>query len=159
MTSSDRFDCLRHFVFTASSVSSVHLRALPIHSNASNACCHLWCIPPPPPLPLMFHLCVRGHPSVSSLPLSSPTFYLCICIPPPHLCTISKDRTYSWRLLGPMVQQLPRSRLTNSHRLPVSPSARTSTASDGLRMHWDRFAWCYGTLCHHVDNHIWEAWY
>jgi hypothetical protein len=38
---------------------------------------------------------VRGHPSVSLLLLSSPTFYLCIGIPPPHLCTLSKDRTYS----------------------------------------------------------------
>jgi hypothetical protein len=75
---------------------------------------------------------VRGHPSVSLLPLSSPTFYLCICIPPPHLCTISKDHTYSQRLLGPMVRRLPRSRLTDSRRLPASPSARTSTALDGL---------------------------
>jgi hypothetical protein len=36
---------------------------------------------------------VRGHLSVSLLPLSSPTLSLCICIPPPHLCTISKDHT------------------------------------------------------------------
>jgi hypothetical protein len=36
---------------------------------------------------------VRGHPSVSLLPLSSPTLHLFICIPPPHLCTISKDHT------------------------------------------------------------------
>jgi hypothetical protein len=46
---------------------------------------------------------VRGHSSISLLPLSSPTLHLCICIPPPHLCTIFKDRTYSRRLLGPMV--------------------------------------------------------
>jgi hypothetical protein len=36
---------------------------------------------------------VRGHPSVSLLPLSSPTLHLFICIPPPHLCTIFKDHT------------------------------------------------------------------
>jgi hypothetical protein len=36
---------------------------------------------------------VRGHPSVSLPPLSSPTLPLFICIPPPHLCTISKDHT------------------------------------------------------------------
>jgi hypothetical protein len=92
----------------------------------------------PPPSVYILPLSVRGHPSVSLLPLSSPTFYLCICISPPHLCTISKDRTYSRRPLGPMVQRLPRSRLTDSRRLPASLSARTSTASDGLRTHWDR---------------------
>jgi hypothetical protein len=36
---------------------------------------------------------VRGHPSVSLLPLSCPTLHLFICIPPPHLCTIFKDHT------------------------------------------------------------------
>jgi predicted aspartyl protease len=36
---------------------------------------------------------VRGHPSISLLPLSSPTLHLFICIPPPHLCTIFKDHT------------------------------------------------------------------
>jgi hypothetical protein len=36
---------------------------------------------------------VRGHLSVSLLPLSSPTLHLFICIPPPHLCTIFKDHT------------------------------------------------------------------
>jgi hypothetical protein len=80
---------------------------------------------------------VRGHPSISLLPLSSPTFPLSICTPYPHLCIISKDRTYGRRPPGLMVQRLPRSRLTDSHRLPMSPPARTSTASDGLRMHWD----------------------
>jgi hypothetical protein len=48
-------------------------------------------------------VCVKGHPSVSLLPLSSPTLYLFICIPPPHLCTIFKDHTYSRQLLSPMV--------------------------------------------------------
>jgi hypothetical protein len=36
---------------------------------------------------------VRGHPSISLPPLSSPTLPLLICIPPPHLCTISRDYT------------------------------------------------------------------
>jgi hypothetical protein len=36
---------------------------------------------------------VRGHPSISLLPLSSPTLHLFICITPPHLCTIFKDHT------------------------------------------------------------------
>jgi hypothetical protein len=34
---------------------------------------------------------VRGHPSVSLPPLSSPTLPLFICIPPLHLYTISRD--------------------------------------------------------------------
>jgi hypothetical protein len=38
---------------------------------------------------------VRGHPSVSLLPVSSPTLHLFICILPPHLCTILKDHTHS----------------------------------------------------------------
>jgi hypothetical protein len=80
---------------------------------------------------------VRGHPSISLLPLSSPTLHLFICNPPHRLYTIFKDHTHSRRLSGPMVRRLPRSRLTNSRRLPVSPPARTSTASDELRMHWD----------------------
>jgi hypothetical protein len=36
---------------------------------------------------------VRGHPSVSLPPLSSPTLPLFIYIPSPHLCTISRDYT------------------------------------------------------------------
>jgi hypothetical protein len=40
-------------------------------------------------------LTVRGHPSISLLPLSSPTLPLSICIPHPYLCIISKDHTYS----------------------------------------------------------------
>jgi hypothetical protein len=101
---------------------------------------------------------VRGHPSVSLLPLSSPTLHLFICICPLHLCTILKDHIHSRRLLA-TVRWLPRSRLINSRRLPAPSSVHTSTASDGLRTHWDRSTWCYGTLCHHMDSHIWEAWY
>jgi hypothetical protein len=40
---------------------------------------------------------VRGHPSVSLLPLSSPTLPLFICTPSPHLCIISRD--YTQRLM------------------------------------------------------------
>jgi hypothetical protein len=83
---------------------------------------------------------VRRHLSISLLPLSSPTLPLSICTPYPHLCIISKDCTYSRRPPGLMVRRLPRSRLTDSRRLPTSPPARTSTASDGLRTHWDRSA-------------------
>jgi hypothetical protein len=36
---------------------------------------------------------VKGHPSISLPPLSSPTFPLFICTPPTHFCTISKDHT------------------------------------------------------------------
>jgi hypothetical protein len=43
--------------------------------------------------PPMGPLTVRGHPSISLLPLSSPTLHLFICISSPHLCTISKDYT------------------------------------------------------------------
>jgi hypothetical protein len=38
---------------------------------------------------------VKGHSFISLLPLSSPTLPLSICIPHPHLCTISKDHTHS----------------------------------------------------------------
>jgi hypothetical protein len=38
---------------------------------------------------------VRGHPSISLLPLSSPTLYLFICNSPHHLRTIFKDHTHS----------------------------------------------------------------
>jgi hypothetical protein len=79
---------------------------------------------------------VRGHPSISLLPLSSPTPHLFICIPSPHLCTIFKDHTSSRSLLGPIVRRLSRSQLTNNCRLPTSAPARTSTASDRLRTHW-----------------------
>jgi hypothetical protein len=102
---------------------------------------------------------VRGHLSFSLLPLSSPTLYLFTCITPHHLYTIFKDHTHSRWLSGPRVRRLPRSRLTNSGRLPASPPDRTSIASDGLRPHWDESMWCYGTLHHHMDNPIWEAWY
>jgi hypothetical protein len=83
---------------------------------------------------------VRGHLSVSLLPISSPTLHMFICIHPPHLCTILKDHTHSRRLLGPMVRRLSRHRLTGCRRLPTSPSAQTSIASDGLRTYWDRSA-------------------
>jgi hypothetical protein len=76
---------------------------------------------------------VRRHLSVSLLPLSSPTLHLFICIPPPHLCTSSKDHTSSQRLPGLIVQRLPRSRLTNSRQLPVSHSAHTWATSDEPR--------------------------
>jgi hypothetical protein len=102
---------------------------------------------------------IREHLSVSLLPLSSPTLPLSICIPHPYLCAISKDYTYSWWLPGPMVQQLSRSQLTNSCRLPTSHSAHTLATSDKPQMHWDRSTWHYSTFCHHMDNHIWEAWY
>jgi hypothetical protein len=78
-----------------------------------------------------------GHfltsPLISHFPLS-------ICIPHPHLCTISKDYTYGRRLSGLTVRRLSRSRLTNNRRLPDSHSARTLAASDEPRTHWDRSA-------------------
>jgi hypothetical protein len=45
------------------------------------------------PVPHLTLGSVRGHPSISLLPLSSPTLPWFICIPPPHLCTIFKDHT------------------------------------------------------------------
>jgi hypothetical protein len=45
------------------------------------------------------------------------------------------------------------------HRLPASPPALTSTALDKLRTHRDRSMWHYSTLRHHVDTHLWEAWW
>jgi hypothetical protein len=102
---------------------------------------------------------VRGHPSISLLSLSSPTLPLSICISHPHLCTISKDHTYSRQLPGLMVRRLSRSRLINSHRLPASHSARTLAASDEPRTHGDRSAGHCSTLHHHMDTQLWEAWY
>jgi hypothetical protein len=44
-------------------------------------------------------------------------------------------------------------------RLPASPPARTLAASDEPWMHWDRSAWHYGTVRHHMDTYLWEAWW
>jgi hypothetical protein len=88
---------------------------------------------------------VRGHPSVSLLPLSLPTLPLFICIPPHHLCTSSKDHTSSRRPLGPMVRWLSRSHSTDGCRHPTPLSTLTSEALDKLWMHWDRCAWHYST--------------
>jgi hypothetical protein len=72
---------------------------------------------------------VRGHPSVSLPPLSSP---------PVHMYSPSSPLYY---LQGPYLKPTtsrPHSQLTDSRQLPTSPPARTSTALDGLMMHWDR---------------------
>jgi hypothetical protein len=69
------------------------------------------------------------------------------------------DHTYSRRLLGPTVRRLPRSRLSNSHRLPTSHSASTLAALDEPRTHQDRSAWYYSTLRSHADTQLWEAWW
>jgi hypothetical protein len=101
---------------------------------------------------------VRGHPSVSLLPLSSPILpysplvymYFHHHLQGPH------SKADDLRTHSPTTLQ----KLTPGCRqLPASPPALTSTASDELRTHWDRSAWHYGTLHHHVDTHIWEAWY
>jgi hypothetical protein len=49
-------------------------------------------------------LSVRGHLSISLLPLSSHNPPMSICIPHPYLCAISSDHTYSRRLPGPMAR-------------------------------------------------------
>jgi hypothetical protein len=65
---------------------------------------------------------VRGHPSVSLLPLSSPTLPLFICIPPPHLCTSSQ---------GPHLK--PTHRMSSTSRLPLrSHLSHIGQASDAL---------------------------
>jgi hypothetical protein len=62
---------------------------------------------------------VRGHPSISLLPLLSPTPPPVHMYSPSHLCTISKDHTYSRRLSSPTVRRLSRSRLTNNRRVEM----------------------------------------
>jgi hypothetical protein len=58
-----------------------------------------------------------------------------------------------------MARWLPRCRLTRSRQLLCSSIARTWMAPDEPRTHRDRSAWHYGTLHHHADTQIWEAWY
>jgi hypothetical protein len=80
---------------------------------------------------------VRGHPSVSLLPLSSPALPLFICTSPiplyhpqgPH----SKADDFCIQSLTTLQKSTPKCR-----RLPMSPPALTSAASDELRTHWDR---------------------
>jgi hypothetical protein len=89
---------------------------------------------------------VRGHPSVSLPLLSSPTIpliYPCLYVCSPHLCTIPRDHT-----------QRPATFVFQVQRLPVSFSACTLAASDKPWTHWDRSAWHYGTLRHHVDGRL-----
>jgi hypothetical protein len=164
-----RHSLLRHRLCTTTAATAVHCHSSCTSKSGAQWSSSQWQGPHSdslslPPVNCHQSQChplstVRGHPFVSLLPLSSPTLLLFICIHPPHLCTIPKDYNHSRWLLGLMVRRLPSSRLTNSRRLPASPPAHTSTASDRLRTHWDRSAWCYGTLRHHVDNPIWEAWY
>jgi hypothetical protein len=78
---------------------------------------------------------VRGHPSISLLPLSSPTLPLFICTPSPHLCIISRDYTQRPTTFALIVRRLCRSRLTECHQLPACLPALTSTALDEPRTH------------------------
>jgi hypothetical protein len=101
---------------------------------------------------------VRGHLSVSLLPLS-PLLLLFIYTSVPYLCTISRDYTYSWRLLSRRPDDfldIDSPEVDDFHPLLT---AWTWTAPHELRTHWDRSAWHCDTLCHHVDTHLWEAWW
>jgi hypothetical protein len=85
--------------------------------------------------------------------------------PPVHMYSLSSPLYHLQGLhLKPTtsiltVQQLPRRRLTRSRWHPFSFTAGTWTAPHELGMHWDRSTWHYGTLHHHVDTHLWEAWW
>jgi hypothetical protein len=74
---------------------------------------------------------VRGHPSISLPPHSSPTLPLSICIPHPYLCTISNDHTYSRQLPGLTVRQLSRSWWYDSSSISTC-IRRTSKTHDGI---------------------------
>jgi hypothetical protein len=87
---------------------------------------------------------------------------LFICISPtPLWClsTISRDHTQSQRLSHPKVRRLSKGQLTKCCRPLASFPARTLGALDKTWTHWDRSAWHYGTLHHHMDTYLWEAWY
>jgi hypothetical protein len=93
---------------------------------------------------------VRGHLSVSFPSLSYPPHtHSCLSVLSPTLCTITRYQTL----------EVDDSQAYYRRWHSTPPSALTSEASDKLRTYWDRSVWHYGTLCHHVDNHIWEAWY
>jgi hypothetical protein len=72
-------------------------------------CCTPWCLTTP----------VRGHLSVSLLPLSSPTLPLFICTPSPHLCIISRDYTQGLMTFTLIVRRLCRSRLPDVVDFPT----------------------------------------
>jgi hypothetical protein len=78
--------------------------------------------------------------------ISSPLYHLQGLHPKPRTST-------------PTARRLPRRRLTRSRRLLSPLIAQAWATPDELRTHQDRSAWHYSTLCHHVDTHIWEAWY
>jgi hypothetical protein len=62
---------------------------------------------------------VRRHPSISLLPLSSPTLPLFICTLSPHLCIISRDYTQRPMTFALTVRQLCRSRLPDVVDFPT----------------------------------------
>jgi hypothetical protein len=91
-------------------------------------------------------------PLLSSIILHSPLLshtHSCLYVLSPTLCTIPRYQTL----------EVDDSRAYYRRQHSTPPSALTSEASDKLRTHWDRSARHYGTLRHHVDAHIGEAWY
>jgi hypothetical protein len=92
----------------------------------------------------------------SSLLSYSPLF---ICISFPYLCTISRDYTYSRRLLSWWPDDFLDVDSPEVDDFRPLLTAWTWTAPHESRTHWDRSAWHYGTLCHHMDTYLWEAWW
>jgi hypothetical protein len=91
-------------------------------------------------------------------PLLSHT-HPCSYVHSPTLCTITRCQTLNADDSRPQRCRLVHSLITIVVNIPPFPSALTSEASDELRTHWDRSTQYYGTLRHHMDIHIWEAWY
>jgi hypothetical protein len=112
---------------------------------------------------------VRGHPPVSlpSLstpplsytPLSSPTLTPVHMYTPPLSVPSLGAKLSMLTTPGPQRRPLVHSSTTTVVDFVPFPSTLTSEASDELWMHWDRSTRYYGTLRHHMDTHIWEAWY
>jgi hypothetical protein len=101
---------------------------------------------------------VRGHPSISLLPLSSLTLTLSICTSPIPLHHLQgpHSKADDFCTHNPMTFQKSAHQLSPTS---VSPSTHNLAVSDWLGTYWDRSAWHYGTLYHHLGTHLWEAWY
>jgi hypothetical protein len=112
---------------------------------------------------------VRGHlpvslpslstPPLSYTPLSSPTLTPAHMYTPPLSVPLLGAKFSMPMTPGPQRHQLIDLSTTTVVDFLPFPSALTSEASDELWTHWDRSTRYYSTLHHHVDTHIWEAWY
>jgi hypothetical protein len=122
---------------------------------------HIYISHPPSSIPTSlhwYHYCkgTSVHFLTSSLLSYTPPVYMySLSSPLYHLQGLHLQLTTSI----PMAQRLPRRRPTGSRRHLSPLTAWTWMALHKSQTHRDRSAWHYGTLRHHVDTHIGEAWW